>query len=69
MIDPELAAKLDEISAKADLAYRAAESARKYLFWTAVVTALLIIVPAIGLAFAIPQFISSYTTALTGAGL
>ena len=69
MIDPELSAKLDEIAAKADAAFKAAESTRKYLFWTGVVTAALIIIPAIGLAFAIPQFISSYTTGLTGAGL
>lgn len=68
MIDPELSAKLEEIAAKADAAYRAAESARKYLFWTGVVTAALIILPAIGLAFVIPQFISSYTTTLNGIG-
>ena len=69
MIDPELLAKLEEISAKADAAYRAAESARKYLFWTGVVTVALIVLPLIGLMFAIPQFISTYTTALQGAGL
>ena len=69
MIDPELLAKLDEISAKAEKAYQAAESSRKYLFWTGVVTVALIVLPLIGLAFAIPQFISSYTSTLTGAGL
>ncbi|HVB20224.1 MAG TPA: hypothetical protein VNF51_03025 [Candidatus Paceibacterota bacterium] len=69
MIDPELAVKLEEISAKADKAYRAAESVRKYLFWTGVVTIALIVLPAIGLIFVIPQFIASYTTNLTGAGL
>lgn len=68
MIEPELAAKLDEIGAKADRAYRAAETVRKYLFWTGVITAALIIIPAIGLAFAIPQFLSSYTTTLNGLG-
>ena len=68
MIDPELSAKLDEISAKAEKAYQAAESTRTYLFWTGVVTAALIVLPLIGLAFAIPSFISSYTTALTGTG-
>ncbi len=60
MIDPELAAKLDEIGAKADMAYQASEKVRKYLFWTGVITAALVIIPAIGLAFAIPQFVSSY---------
>ena len=69
MIDPELAAKLDEISAKADKAYHAAETVRKYLFWTGVVSIALIVLPLIGLAFVIPQFISSYTTSLQGVGL
>ena len=69
MIDPELAAKLDEIRAIADNAYQSAESTRKYLFWTGVVTIALIVLPLIGLAFAIPQFISSYTATLGGLGL
>ena len=69
MIDPELAAKLDEIGAKADKAYQAAEKVRKYLFWTGVITVALIVLPLIGLAFVLPSFISSYTTNLTGAGL
>ncbi|HUY62806.1 MAG TPA: hypothetical protein VMV50_03425 [Candidatus Paceibacterota bacterium] len=68
MIDPELAAKLDEISAKADAAYRAAETSRKYLFWTGVVTVALIILPLIGLVFVIPQFVNTYTTTLNGIG-
>jgi hypothetical protein len=69
MIDPELLAKLDEISAKAEKAYQAAESSRKYLLWTGVITVAVIVLPLIGLAFAIPQFISSYTTSLQGLGL
>lgn len=68
MIDPELLAKLNEIGAKADRAYQAAEKVRKYLFWTGVITIALIVLPLIGLAFAIPQFINSYTTTLNGIG-
>lgn len=68
MLDPELLAKLDEIGAKADRAYQAAEKVRKYLFWTGVVTVALVVIPAIGLAFAVPSFISSYTTTLNGLG-
>jgi len=68
MIDPELLAKLDEIGAKADKAYQAAEKVRKYLFWTGIITILLIVVPLIGLAFALPSFINSYTTTLNGLG-
>ena len=68
MIDPELAAKLDEIGAKADKAYHAAETVRKYLFWTGVVSIALVVLPLIGLAFAIPQFINTYTSTLNGIG-
>jgi len=68
MIDPELLAKLDEIGAKAEKAYQASEKVRKYLFWTGVITVALIVLPLIGLVFAIPQFINSYTTTLNGIG-
>ncbi|MCX6790171.1 MAG: hypothetical protein NTV60_01440 [Candidatus Kaiserbacteria bacterium] len=69
MIDPELLAKLEEIGAKADRAYEASEKVRKYLFWTGVVTIALVVLPLIGLAFAIPSFISSYTSTLGGLGI
>lgn len=69
MLDPELLAKLDEVGAKADQAYRAAEAARKYLFWTGVITVAFIVLPLIGLALVIPQFIGSYTTSLNSAGM
>jgi hypothetical protein len=67
MIDPELLAKLDEISAKAEAAYQAAEKVRKYLFWTAVVTVAVIVLPLIGLFFAIPTFINNYVNPLNAA--
>ena len=60
MIDPELAAKLDEIERVAQAAYQSAEKSRKYLFWTGVVTVVVIVVPLIGLAFVIPQFLNQY---------
>jgi len=69
MIDPELAAKLEEIGAKADRAYRSAETVRKYFLWTGIITVALIVLPLIGLAFVIPSFLDSYTTTLNGIGL
>ncbi|MDP1707171.1 MAG: hypothetical protein Q8L30_01285 [bacterium] len=68
MIDPELSEKLDEIGAKADRAYQAAEKVRKYLFWTGVVTIVFVVLPLIGLLFAVPSFISSYTSTLNSLG-
>jgi len=69
MIDPELLAKLEEIGAKADQAYQASEKVRKYLFWTGVITIALFVLPLIGLAFVVPQFLSSYNGTLNAAGL
>lgn len=60
MIDPELSARLDALEAKVEAAYKAAEQVRKWMFWTGVVTVALIVVPAIGLVFAIPQFLNYY---------
>lgn len=69
MIDPELLAKLEEIGAKADRAYQTSEKVRKYLFWTGVITIVLFVLPLIGLAFVVPQFLSSYTDTLKNAGI
>lgn len=67
MIDPELSARLDALEAKVEQAYKAAESTRKYLFWTGVITVALIVLPLIGLAFAIPSFITNYVNPLNAA--
>ena len=68
MIDADLSARLDILEKKVDAAYKASESVRKYLFWTGVVTVALIVLPLIGLAFAIPAFLSNYTSTLNGLG-
>lgn len=67
MIDPELLAKLDEIGAKADAAYHAAETVRKYLFWTGIISIALVVIPLIGLVFAIPMFMNNYVNPLNTA--
>lgn len=69
MIDPDLAAKLDAIEAKAEQAFHAAESTRKYLVWTGIITIVLFVVPLIGLLLAVPQFIGSYTSSFESLGL
>lgn len=68
MIDPELKAELDAIYARADAAATAAEKSRKYLWWTGVITVALIVLPAIGLAFVIPQYVSQIQNEVSGAG-
>jgi hypothetical protein len=68
MIDPELLARLDALEVKVDKAYRASETVRKYLFWTGIVSIALVVLPMIGLVFAIPSFIGNYTSTLKGLG-
>jgi len=61
-MDDELRARLDALEKKVDAAYLASEKVRKYLFWTGVVTIALVVLPAIGLVFVIPSFLSSYSS-------
>jgi hypothetical protein len=67
MIDPELAARLDALEAKVDAAYKASDKVRKYLFWTGVVSIALIVLPMIGLLFALPAFFNNYVDPLNAA--
>ena len=53
--------KVAELENKIDAIYVSVEKTRKYFFWTAVISLALFILPLIGLAFAIPSFLSSYT--------
>jgi len=62
MEDAELRQRLDALDKKIELAYAASEKVRKYLFWTGIVTIILVVLPAFGLIFAIPAFISSYSS-------
>ena len=61
-MDDELRARLDTLEKKVDAAYTAADKARKYLFWTGVVTIALVVLPAIGLIFAIPSMVATYAS-------
>ncbi len=60
-MDDELRTRLDTIEQKVEAARVAAETARTYLFWTGVVTIALIVLPAIGLLFAVPSLVSTYS--------
>ena len=61
-MDDELRTRLDVLERKVDAAYTAAEKVRKYLFWTGVVTIALIVLPSIGLMFAVPSMLSTYSS-------
>ncbi len=57
-IDARLAAQEAKIAA----IYVSAEKTRKYLMWTAIITVAMIVLPLIGLAFAIPSYLSQLNT-------
>ena len=58
--------KLQEQDAKLDAIYKSVEKTRKYLLiivWGAIIA---FVLPLVGLLFAIPAFINTYTTTLEG---
>ncbi len=60
-MDPELKARLDAIEQKVEAAYQAANKTKLYMQWTAIITVALVVLPLIGLVFAIPSFLSTYS--------
>ena len=54
---------------KIDAIYVSVEKTRKYIFWTVVITIVIVVLPAVGLVFAIPKFVSTYTDSLNSLDL
>ena len=65
-MDQELQKRLDEQGAKLDAIYNSVEKTRKYFLIIAWVTIIAVVVPIIGLFFAIPSFLDNYTSTLNG---
>jgi hypothetical protein len=61
--------RLAALEKKIDAIYESAEKSRKYLLWTLVVTVAVIVLPAIGLMFAVPSFVSTYNETLNSLDL
>ncbi len=59
-MDQELKAKLDEQNVKIDAIYKSVEKTRKYFLVIIWITVIGLILPLIGLLFAVPSFLSSY---------
>jgi hypothetical protein len=59
-MDPELTKRLDTLEDKVDLIYISVEKTRKYFLTTAIITVLAVVLPMIGLVFAIPTFLNNY---------
>ena len=65
-MEQEALKKLEEQGQKIDEIYMSVEKTRKYFMWTLILTLAFFILPLIGLVFAIPSFLSTYSTALQG---
>ncbi len=61
MNEQELAQKLTVLEQKIDAVYVSAEKTRKYFMWTLIASFVLFILPLVGLLFAIPSFLSTYS--------
>lgn len=62
-MDQDIQQKFKEQDEKLDRIYVSVEKTRKYFLWTMIGTAAAFILPLIGLAFAIPFFLNSLSTA------
>lgn len=68
-MDQELKVKLEEQGAKIDAIYKSVEKMRKYFLIMTWVTVIVIVLPIIGLVFAVPFFMNSYVDTLSGLGI
>jgi hypothetical protein len=64
-METDLQKKLEEQDKKLEAIYKSVEKMRKYFLWTMIITIIVIVLPLIGLAFAIPSFMTNYVTPLS----
>lgn len=65
-MDEETKRRLDAQDEILEKIYSSAEKTRKYFLWTLILSAVLFVLPLIGLLFVIPKFLSVYTSGLEG---
>jgi hypothetical protein len=63
-MEEEIIKKLEEQDKKIEAIYKSVEKTRKYFLVTMWISILMFVLPAIGLFFAIPTFLSTYTSLL-----
>ena len=62
MMDPQLEARLANLEKKLDAIYVSTEKTRWYMQMAALVTVAAVVLPLIGLVFAIPTLLSTYSS-------
>ncbi len=63
-MDQELLQRLVKLEEQTNAIFVSVEKTRRYFFWIMVLTVVFFVVPLIGLFFAVPMFLSSYTGSL-----
>lgn len=62
-MENEILKKLEEQGKNIEAIYISTEKTRKYFLWTLIISVALVVLPLIGLVFAIPQFLNTLNTA------
>jgi type IV secretory pathway component VirB8 len=65
-VENDTTKKLEMLEAKIDAIYVSVEKTRKYFFWTMIITVGALVLPLIGLAFALPAFMSNSVGMMEG---
>jgi type II secretory pathway component PulF len=65
-MEQEILRKIEELEKKVEAVYQSSEKMRKYFLWTLIISAVVIILPLIGLLIVIPQFLNTYNAANLG---
>jgi len=63
-MDEQLKAQLDGLEARVNAIFISVEKTRKYFLWTMIITIAMVVLPIIGLAFAIPSVLNTYSSQL-----
>ncbi|MEA3249626.1 MAG: hypothetical protein U9Q03_04710 [Patescibacteria group bacterium] len=58
-MDQQFEAKLSELTEKIDATYRSVEKMRKFFMWTLIITAVMFILPLIGIVILIPVYLNT----------
>ncbi len=66
-MDSDLAQRFAELEEKVNKIYISVEKTRKYFFWTMVISIVVVVLPAIGLVFVIPYFLTNYVGGIQSA--
>lgn len=65
-MDPKVKEQLDEQEIKINSIFQSVQKIERYMKWTFWTTIVVVVLPALLLAFALPSMISSYTSTLEG---